>query len=244
MTYRYAGQRPRLSAAELNRQNETADRAAFDRRGLLERVIPDDQQSHWVWLRNDSGEDRLRFDCMALGEPLFDLTDDGTVDLLFSADTADADKTPVILLEPIADGDLGKGVIQGLAIARVGPGDTSSRLASPDGDNHWLSPGEGPVKLLAAPTESGFFDDIFDDFFDDFFGGGSGGAVYLPVLLGAGGSSGGVSSWYVYTLTADMSGTGPWTATANLLGVGGADNETGVTVTARASTATHQVSGD
>lgn len=186
--FRFPGEKPKLSAAELNRQNEAADRSAFSRRGLTEHQLDDDQQSHWVWIRNDSGADRQRFECMALGQPLFDLLPDGTVDLIFSADTADADETPVILLEPIADGAFGKGVIHGLAIALVGPGEPTDSFGDPDPDNHWIEPGAGSIKLLGqpGPDEGEVFDEFFNDFFDDFFDTDlPDGSRLLPVLLGA-----------------------------------------------------------
>ena len=146
--FRYPGEKPKFSAAELNRQNAAADRLAFRQPGLAEGVIADDTQSHWVWLRNDSGSDRERFDCMSLGDPLFEMLENGTVDLLFSADDADPEQTPVILLEPIEDGAFGRGVIHGLALARVSGG--FGLTASPN-DTHTLSPGGGRIKLLAPP---------------------------------------------------------------------------------------------
>ncbi len=167
--YRYPGQRKlNLSAAELNRMTDAANKASFNREGVRELSLPDDQQSHWVWLRNDSGSDRARFDCMSLGDPLFEMLDDGTVDLLFKGLTAAADKTPAILLEPIANGAMGKAVIHGLALAKVGGGSTSELTATPDATNHRLTPG-GDIKLLAAPHASA--------------------VKLLPVLLGVGGGS-------------------------------------------------------
>lgn len=188
MVHRYPGQKVRFSASELNRMNQAADRASFNRDGITALSQPEDQQAHWVWLRNDSGTDRARFECMALGDPLFDMLPDGTVDLLFSADTADADKTPVILLEPIADGAFGRGVIHGLAIAKVGPGEPTDSYAYPDGTNHGLATGRGSVKLLAVPgdEDTELFDDFYDDFYEDFFGGWTAGVKLLPVLLGVG----------------------------------------------------------
>ena len=145
MVWRYPGQRAGLSANELNRTNAAVERVERSRLGLAELTAPEDQQSHWVWIRNDSGADRERFDCMSLGDPIFEMLDDGTVDLLFEGLTAAADKTPAILLEPIADGEMGKAVIHGLALARVGSGSTSERTATPDSE----------VKLLPVLLGSG-----------------------------------------------------------------------------------------
>lgn len=165
MVWRSPGQRAKLSASELNRTNAVVQRVERSRLGLTELTASEDQQSHWVWLRNDSGSDRKRFDCMSLGDPLFEMLDDGTVDLLFKGLTAAVDKTPAILLEPIANGEMGKAVIHGLALARVGSGSTSARTATPDATNHRLKPG-GEILLLAAPHASE--------------------VKLLPVLLGAG----------------------------------------------------------
>jgi len=208
MTYRIPGQRVKFGASELNRLNEAADRLLLSSK-LQEQVIPDDQQAHWVWIRNDTGADRERFECVKLGDPLFEMLADGTVDLLFAADEADGGGTTAILLEPIAEDEFGKAVIHGLALAKVAGG--TGTTAEPDASGV-LEPGAGTIKLLASPhaTEE----------------------KLLPVLLGAGGA-GGESKFFRYTLTADM-GTSSTTwvaaATANLVGMGNADSPSGVVV--------------
>lgn len=164
---RYPGQKVNLAAAEVNRWNVTANAYYLSRLGLEEGKLPDDPYAWWVWVRNDSGLDRERFDCMSLGEPLYEMKEDGTVDLLFEGFTADPDpdKTAVILLEPIAADAYGKGVIHGLALAWVGPG--TGLWAQPNPEEHNLTPGAGNIKLLATPSETE--------------------VKLLPVLLGGGG---------------------------------------------------------
>lgn len=152
-------------------QIEQWDRATQQRQSLRENSIADDQQSHWVWVRNDSGAARERFECMALSDPLFNLDLDGSVDLMFKAIASDPAKTPVILLEPIASGEFGKGVIHGLALAKVGSGSATATTATPG--THKLTPGSGAIKLLSAPSAS--VDTL------------------LPVLLGAGGGASGIT---------------------------------------------------
>ena len=152
----------RLSKIQVAQWNEAAK--LLTRQRLQENSIPDDQQSHWVWVRNDSGSARERYECMTLSDPIFNLDLDGSVDLMFKAIASDPAKTPVILLEPIASGEMGKGIINGLALAKVGSGPTTATVATPG--THKLTPGSGSIKLLGAPSAS--VDKL------------------LPVLLGAG----------------------------------------------------------
>lgn len=65
-------------------------------------------------------------------------------------------------------------------------------------------------------------------------------------IRGRRGTGGDGAKFYFYTLTSDFSGgAGPWTATADLAGIGtGTANETGKTIRAQAHTASHQVTGD
>lgn len=109
----------------------------------------------WVWIKNNSGSDRSRFDCMSLGDPTMALTTDGQVDVVFAATTADPAKTPAILLEPIANGRVGRAVIYGLCLAKVTAGSTSLLSAVPEASSHSLSPvASGTIKLLTAPSAS------------------------------------------------------------------------------------------
>jgi hypothetical protein len=173
MAYRYAGQRARLSAAELNRFNATANARQLHQRGPMPSNIREDApQSLWVWVRNDSGSDRSRFDCMALGDPIFDLNMDGSVDLLFGADTvADSTDTPAILIDSVADGSFGRAVINGMALAKVKAASSVSDLfAEPDTGSQLAAVSSGSIQLLAAPSTSA--------------------ATLLPVLVGVGGLAG------------------------------------------------------
>lgn len=151
MVHRYPGQRRTISASELNRFTEAADRAVFQRDGLDAQPTAEDQQSHWVWVRNDSGANRSRFECMSLGDPILDLNLDGSVDLLFIATASDPTKTPVILLDEIGAGEYGKGVIHGLALAKCVKG--AGLTAAPNGSNS-ITPGGGKIRLLAPPSDS------------------------------------------------------------------------------------------
>lgn len=121
--------------------------------------------------KNISGSDRERFEVMTLGDPVTTLTTDGQVDLVFDLDDATADGTPAILLEPIADGLMGRVLIDGLALALVATASaTTDRWGTPNGTNHNLDAGDEPtgLKLLGPPSTSG--------------------TSLCPVLLGAAGS--------------------------------------------------------
>lgn len=131
-------------------------------------------QSVTVLVRNDAGEDLDRYDCASLGDPIFTLAADGSVDLLFTLVKADPAKIPAILTEPIAhdatNKRYGRVWIHGLAYAFVGPGSTTSKLGVPTPTNNRLTPGSGEIRLLGAPSATV--------------------ETVLPVLLGSGSSSG------------------------------------------------------
>lgn len=125
--------------------------------------------------KNNSGSDRARFQCMMLDVPELTLDTDGTVDLIFGLDTADAAELPAILVGSIANGRIGDVIIDGLALALVGPASATTDLyAVPDAANHRLAPQaeESNIRLLAAPSTSV--------------------ETLCPVLLGGGGGSSGV----------------------------------------------------
>lgn len=173
MVFRRPGDPRQIHAAELNRWNATADSTALRQPGIEEIQLPDEQHAWPVFVRNDSGAARERFDCMSLGAPIIDLELDGSVDLAFVGAVADEDKTPVILLADIGAGEIGRGVIHGLALAKVAAGSTTDKWATPNAAGHNLTPGSGKIKLLAPPTV--------------------GSASLVPVMLGFGGSDAGLA---------------------------------------------------
>jgi hypothetical protein len=77
-----------------------------------------------VWIKNTSGADRDRFDVLKLGDPL--ITPEANENefknrVAFESIAFDdaEDATPVILLQPLADDQCGRGVILGATIANV-----------------------------------------------------------------------------------------------------------------------------
>lgn len=110
-----------------------------------------------VLVRNDTGVDLDRYDCISLGDPIWSLAADGSVDLIFAGEAAKPDKPAAILTEPIAhdatNKRFGQAWIYGLAYAAVGPAASVTDLtAAPDPANARLAPGSGNVQLLAAPS--------------------------------------------------------------------------------------------
>jgi len=229
MNFRLRGDKRKLSAAEINRWNKLADQQA---RGELRRLPPVtlrayDPNARVVRAKNESGSDRVAYDCMAIDGLLWDLEADGSADVVFSLITADPDKAPAILLEPIADDGVGLVVIDGPAIAKIDQAtDAAFRWADPQASTHSLeAAASGSIKLLQAPSTTG--------------------SKIMPVILNAG-AGGEPTRFFRYALTADM-GTSSTTwiaaATANLSGLGHTENPTGVVVHDVLGHASWQVSG-
>lgn len=149
MAMRFRGQRPGLSAAEINDWNQAADR---NKRGELEppTLANYNPSSRVAFCKNVSGSDRAQFECMSISGMVWDLETDGSSGLVFELDTADAAEASAILATPIADGQTGMAVIDGLALALV-KGGTGS-YADPDPATHKLEPASsGAFRLLSAP---------------------------------------------------------------------------------------------
>jgi len=129
-------------------QRETTPRGS-----IIDKNIDDDILAIPVWVRNDTGRDCFRFETLALGEPVFPLETDGSVDLFFKGLATDETKRAVILLDNIADGEYGKGFVADKALALVSPGDVTLRRAKPHDAEYRLIPDSaGELILLAAPS--------------------------------------------------------------------------------------------
>lgn len=109
----------------------------------------------WVWVKNTSGSDRSRYDCMSLGNLLFDIETNAQQDPIFEATVAAKDKQPIILLEAIASNQFGRAAIQGLTLAKVATaGHANMRDAGANAAGHNLLAGVGQIRLMAAPSTS------------------------------------------------------------------------------------------
>jgi hypothetical protein len=157
VAFRYPGQSilfgpNRITANELNRTSEQVERAERSRLGLKNRGSEPEYLTWWVWVRNDTGADRKRFECVSLAAPIMDLELDGSVDMILSAELSDPTKTPAILIDEIADGELGRAVGYGCALALVEAG--SGQYAVPNGSSTLDPADSGPFKLIGAADES------------------------------------------------------------------------------------------
>lgn len=160
-----------------------------------------------VPVKNISGSDRSRWDCMSLGELRTTWTDAGTEAHIFDVDTANANKDAAILQQPIADGKLGRAAIFGYTPARLAQAtDASHRWGTPAAASHNLTVSDsGPIKILSAPSTTD--------------------PSLRPVLLGFGSTSEAEAEIHIArassTITA-RSGDTAGSGTANLVSISGA----------------------
>lgn len=121
-----------------------------------------------VMVKNTSGADRLRWDCVALDTTLrYALGSNGVESVIFNAITADPNKPAAILQEPIANNKLGRALIFGYTLARCQSGTATLTAARPANTANLQPIAGGSVRLLAAPSPSA--------------------ASLIPVLIGFGG---------------------------------------------------------
>ena len=181
-----AGQNFRFSAGLYNDLVDLVTPGASTTGGYIDALTR--SGSVIIPVKNISGSDRERFDCMALGDMRFELGADAKESIIFDVDTADPDEPAAILIGPIADGKYGRACIFGLAIARIASGSATALVGTPNASGHNLttSDGFGTIRLLAPGSAT--LEKI------------------RPVLLGVG--SGG-SHELLFTLTGTVaSGTG------------------------------------
>lgn len=171
-----------------------------------------------VRVKNTSGADRARWDCMSLGTALrFTVGTDGKESVIFDAAVADPDKPAAILQEPIKSNKFGRALIFGYTLAKIKTASSSTLLAAKPATTHNLeATSTGLIRLLAAPSDSA--------------------ATVRPVIVGAGGSG---FKIYKYTLTSDMGVD----ATANLTEPGGSETASGVTLNDTIGLAAWQTTG-
>lgn len=191
------GQSLDISADDWNSIADTVNGSPFGAHG---RDVPAGAFSNsalgslWLWIKNTSGSDRSRWDCMSLSTPLFTIGNDGHEDLIMTAVTATSNDVPVILLEPIADGLFGRAVIDGFCLAHLATAPSSGlTYAVPNGTGHNLLPSNyGAIRLLATGSTSD--------------------PTLRPVLLGSGALGGG--EFYLTPVGGIPGRTGsgsPWT---------------------------------
>lgn len=172
-----------------------------------------------VRVKNNTANDRARWDCMSLSTTLrFAISTDGKESVIFNAEAADANKPAAILQEPIKASKYGRALIFGYTLAKVQTASSSTLLAAkPRAASHNLEATQsGSIRLLAAPSTSA--------------------ASVRPCIIGAGDST---FSIYEYELTEDM-GT---SADANITEPGGTFTESAATLNDTIGLAAFQVTG-
>lgn len=140
--------------------------------GVSSAVVGLAAQGVIVKVKNTSGNDRARWDTMALSTTLrIALGSTGKESVIFSAIASDPAKPAAILQEPIANGKFGKALIFGYTLAKVSAGSASIFAAKANSSSKLAVEAAGSVRLLAAASVSA--------------------ETIVPVLVGVAGSGGG-----------------------------------------------------
>lgn len=119
------GEKLRITARTFNAFIDAAQAHQANRHSLLVPGQRTQANQSLVWVRNDSGEDRARFDVLALGDPLF-TPDDALIEFQnrpsFEGISPVSDthfESFVVLQEPIPDGGMGLGLVTGVTACQV-----------------------------------------------------------------------------------------------------------------------------
>lgn len=154
-----AGERIRIPADTWNDVLETVRRARGSRLGsggsgpLADAV----GASVVVLIQNATGAALDEGACLAIGDALVTVGIDFADEPIFSGDTpASATDAVAVLVEPLANGEIGRAVIQGVAVATVDVGSVGHGYASPASGDAFLTSGTtGPVRILSTPGGTG-----------------------------------------------------------------------------------------
>lgn len=153
------GDRLRISATTWNDIQETVRTVKSSRLGRTGEDGRADavQPSHTLLIQNDSGGALSVGASLAIGDALVTVGADFGDQPCFSADVPAAVTDPVcVLVEPIADGAVGRAVVQGVAVATVSVSDVDHRFAVPTTAGAYLvSATNGPVRILSTPAGTG-----------------------------------------------------------------------------------------
>lgn len=154
-----AGERIRIPADTWNDVLETVRRARGSRLGsggsgpLADAV----GASTIVLLQNDTGAALDAGACLAIGDAMVTVGIDFADEPIFSGDTpGSATDAVAVLVEPLANGEIGRAVIQGVAVATVDVGSVGHGYAAPASGDAFLTSGtSGPVRILSTPGGTG-----------------------------------------------------------------------------------------
>ncbi len=155
--HRFQGQKPKLTAAEINRWNRLANQQAIQGQQQYPTTERYDPTSNVVVVRNDSVSLLRERRVAHLDGLIWDLPLDGTADVAFKVKPPDVNadfQEPAILLQPLQPGETGFAVIAGLALAWVAGGPASLRYGEPDqgGTIVGVSNSDAPFRILAPPA--------------------------------------------------------------------------------------------
>jgi hypothetical protein len=157
-----SGQPLRIPAADWNKIID-ATRAHFEKQlgGGTRPAHIGQQNAGIIFIRNDTGADRKRFDVVGLGEPI--IGPDANADefkrqvaMIGLAPTASHLARFAVLQEPIVAGGIGRAVVDGITIARANLATTDPHTLAPIAGGSILEPHpQGGTRLIwAASTGS------------------------------------------------------------------------------------------
>lgn len=114
-----------------------------------------------VWVRNNTGADRVAGDVLKLGASEVSVADAPravNVAPLFGGSTPGATADPVgVLQDDVPAGTVGRAAVQGVCLAKVNVTSTTHKYAAPTASQVYLTSSNtfGPVALLGTPGSTG-----------------------------------------------------------------------------------------
>lgn len=110
-----------------------------------------------VRIKNTSGSDRNRYECLSLGEPRWELSAAHTLLSIIIAGTA-GPNNPAVLLQPLKVDQIGLATILGPTLLRMNAfAGAAKQYAAPNANGKFDSADSGPIQLLGAVSgEFGF----------------------------------------------------------------------------------------
>jgi hypothetical protein len=130
-----SGDKLRMPAAAYNAFVDTAMDLRRRQQSQEQGATPEQRQTGIILVRNDSGEDRARFDVLGISNTVVTPTDNldafKAKVVLAGVKPTEADHKGcfVVLLEPIVTGKIGRAVAAGVSVARVNITDADHKFA-------------------------------------------------------------------------------------------------------------------
>jgi hypothetical protein len=130
-----SGDKLRIPAAAYNAFVDTAMDMRRRQQGQEQGATPEQRQTGIILIRNDSGEDRARFDVLGVQSTVVSPTDNldafKSKVVLAGVKPTEADHKGrfVVLLEPISTGKIGRAVAAGVSVVRLNVTDTDHKFA-------------------------------------------------------------------------------------------------------------------